>query len=169
MNLNETAPDFELSDLNGIRHRLTDYRGQIVVLNFWSCECPHVERTDSELLALCNQAGEDMALLSVASNRSEPKAALDRVARARGLPVLLLDHDHHVADLYEALTTPHVFLIDRNGVLRYRGAVDDADFRQKVPQRFYLREALRQLLNGKSPEIVDTPAYGCAIIREALE
>ena len=46
MNLNESAPDFELPDLKGIPHRLNNYRGRIIIMNFWSCECPQSERTD---------------------------------------------------------------------------------------------------------------------------
>ncbi|MBK7316728.1 redoxin domain-containing protein [Candidatus Villigracilis affinis] len=49
MQINQSAPDFELPDLDGNLHRLSHYRGRIVIVNFWSCECPHSERTDKAI------------------------------------------------------------------------------------------------------------------------
>ena len=166
MNLNESAPDFELPDLNGKLHRLSDDRGKIVIVNFWSCECPHCERTDQPLMAKSVQWAEEVVLLSIASNRSESTQSIEETAKARRLPIVLIDADHFVADLYEAQTTPHVFVIDRNGCLRYRGAVDDVTFRQRKPTRFFLDEAVEALLEGHLPALAETPAYGCAIVRE---
>jgi hypothetical protein len=86
--------------------------------------------------------GRGPALLSVASNANEPDGMLAAVARQRRIPVVLRDANASVAGRYEALTTPHAFLIDRQGFLRYRGAVDDVSFRQREPSRFYLQEAV---------------------------
>jgi len=74
---------------------------------------------------------------------------------------------HAVADLYAAQTTPHVFVIDRQGLLRYRGAVDDGTLRQRIPTRFFLEAVVGALLEGRLPPLTETPAYGCAIVREA--
>jgi peroxiredoxin len=164
--LNRPAPEFTLPDLDGRIHRLGEYRGRIVIVNFWSCECPHSERTDRSTLACLVQWGPDVALLSIAANRNEPAGALAQAAQARRLPAVLLDADHAAADLYEALTTPHAFVIDRSGCLRYRGAVDDVTFRQRAPERFFLEEAVEALLEGRDPPLAETPAYGCAIVRE---
>jgi peroxiredoxin len=169
MQVNQPAPDFELPDLDGVLHRLGDYRGRIVVVNFWSCECPHSERTDRAILAMTVQWGEDVALLSIASNRIETVEAVAQAARARRVPLVLLDKKDEVADLYEALTTPHVYVIDRDGILRYRGAVDDVAFRVRKPTRFFLDEAVEALLDGRLPSQAETPAYGCTIVREAVE
>ena len=166
MNLNESAPDFELPGLDGKLHRLSDYRGKIVIVNFWSCECPHSERTDRALMAMSVQWAENVAMLSIASNRSESIQSMEEAAKARRLPIVLMDADHLVADLYEAQTTPHVFVIDRDRVLRYRGAVDDVTFRQRKATRFFLDEAVEALLEGHLPALSETPAYGCAIVRE---
>jgi hypothetical protein len=87
-------------------------------------------------------------------------------AKARNLPVILLDSNHDIADLYEAVTTPHVFVLDREGILRYRGAVDDFTFRHREATRSFLWEAVEALLNGRLPAIHETPAYGCTIVRE---
>jgi peroxiredoxin len=167
--INKPAPDFELTSLHGELVRLRDLRGKIVVLNFWSCECPHSERTDRDLMAMFVQWRDDVALLPIAANRIETSEAIAEAARIRRLPIVLMDMEHVVADLYEAVTTPHVFVIDREGILRYGGAPDDVSFRQRRPTRFYLDEAVEALLDGRLPAVSQTPAYGCTIVREALE
>jgi len=166
MQINEPAPDFELPDLGGKFHRLSDYRGKIVIINFWSCECPHSERTDRSTMACLVQWGVEVELFSIASNRSESAKEVAEAARARRLPKVLIDSDHRVADLYEAVTTPHSFLIDRDGILRYRGAIDDVKFRQPKATRFFLEEAVESLLEGQLPPLTETPPFGCAIVRE---
>ncbi|MGE5464450.1 MAG: redoxin domain-containing protein [Syntrophothermus sp.] len=166
MQLNQPAPDFQLPDLQGNLHRLCDYRGRIVIVNFWSAECPHSERTDRSTMACLVQWGQDVQLLSIAANRNESAPLVEEAARTRRLPLVLLDADHAVADLYEAVTTPHSFVVDRQGILRYRGAVDDVTFRQRKATRFYLEEAVEALLTDRLPELQETPGYGCAIVRE---
>ncbi len=145
MRINEPAPDFRLADLNGDTVQLSDLRGRIVILNFWSSECPHSERTDRQIMSMFVQWQEDVVLLPVAANSIESTESLAAAARSRRLPTVLLDSGHHVADLYEAVTTPHVFVVDREGILRYAGAVDDTSFRQRRPSRFYLDEAVEAL------------------------
>jgi len=166
MEINHPAPDFELPDLEGRLHRLSDYRGRIVIVNFWSCECPHSERTDKAIMAMFAQWHDDVTMLSIASNRNENAEALKTAAEARRLPTVLVDAQCFVADLFNAQTTPHVFVIDRAGVLRYRGSVDDVTFRQRIPTRFFLDEAVESLLEGHSPTLTESPAYGCTIVRE---
>src|SRR5512138_1028918 len=169
MLINQPARDFRLPDLDGNPVQLSDLRGRIVIINFWSCECPHSERTDREIMAMLVQWRDDVVLLSVAANSIESPDMIEPAARSRRLPVVLMDVGHRVADLFEAQTTPQVFVIDRDGILRYTGAVDDTSFSQKRPTRFYLDEAVEALLDGRLPEATQTPAYGCAIVREALE
>jgi peroxiredoxin len=171
MEINYSAPDFELPDLEGRPHRLSEYRGKIVIINFWSCECPHSARADKDIMAMFVQRTaqvwrNDVVMLSIASNRSENVEALRNAANARNLPTVMLDALCFVADLYEAQTTPHVYVIDRDGILRYRGAVDDVTFRQRIPSRFFLREAVESLLEGRLPALTESPAYGCTIVRE---
>lgn len=166
MELHQPAPDFELPDWHGRLHKLSNSRGKIVIVNFWSAECPHSERTDRYLLGLLDGWNGEVALLSVAANRNESIQRVAETAKAHNLPNVLLDADHHVADIYEAVTTPHIFVIDREGILRYRGAVDDLTFRHREATRFFLREAVDALLNGRLPVIHETPAYGCTIVRE---
>ena len=166
MEINHPAPDFELPDLDDRLHRLSDYRGRIVIVNFWSCECPHSERTDKAVMAMFVQWRDDVAMLSIASNRSENVEALKNAADTRRLPTVLIDAQCFVADLFNAQSTPHVYVIDRAGVLRYRGSVDDVTFRQRTPTRFFLDEVVESLLEGNLPALTESPAYGCTIVRE---
>jgi peroxiredoxin len=166
MQLNEPAPDFELLDMQGICHTLSDDHGKIVIINLWSAECPHSERTDHHLMDLLERWNGEVVLLSLAANRNESAQMLAEAAASRRIPVVLLDSEHRVADLYEAIATPHVFVIDREGILRYRGAVDDITFRRREATRFFLREAVEALLIGRLPELSETPSYGCTIVRE---
>ena len=166
MQINQPAPDFELPDLLGEPHKLSDYRGRIVILNFWSCECPHSERADRLIMEWLKEWGVDVELLSIAANRNESTQSVEEVSRSHSLPKVLIDAQQVVADLYEAVTTPHVFVVDRDGILRYRGAVDDVTFRQRTATRFFLKEAVYMLLEGHLPTLIETPAYGCTIVRE---
>jgi peroxiredoxin len=166
MHLNEPAPEFELPDLEGVPHKLSDFRGKIVIVNFWSAECPHSERTDRYLVGLLERWKADVVMLPIAANRNESLPALAEAAQARRVPDILVDSEQVAADLYEAVTTPHAFVIDREGILRYRGAVDDITFRRREATRFFLRDAVEALLQGGLPDPNETPAYGCTIVRE---
>ena len=166
MEINHPAPDFVLPDLTGRSHRLSDYRGRIVIINFWSCECPHSERADRSITANLPRWGEGVVVLSIAANRDESVRELAEAAETRRVPLVLRDAQHALADLYGAQATPHVFVVDRDGILRYRGAVDDVTFRQRQPARFFLDEVVGALLEGRSPALTETPAFGCSIVRE---
>ena len=166
MDLHRLAPDFELRDLAGRFHRLSDYRGRIVIVNFWSADCPHVERTDALMLASLARWGGDVVLLSIASNVNESASDVESASRGRGLPVVLMDARREAADRYGATVTPEVFVIDREGIVRYHGAVDDINFRQRAATRNFLDEAVDILLTGNLPAVAEVPAFGCAIVRE---
>jgi peroxiredoxin len=164
--LHQPAPDFELPDVQGRVHRPCDYRGKIVIINFWSAECPHSARADGLILDMLGNWNGEVELLSIAANRNESVQRVEEVAKTRRIPNVLIDAQQVVADQYEAMTTPHIFILDRAGVLRYRGAVDDVTFRHRKASQFFLRDAVEALLQGRTPELSETPAYGCTIVRE---
>jgi peroxiredoxin len=163
------APDFELPDLDGNLIRLSSHVGRVVVLNFWSAECPWSERSDHRVQPYWLMWGERVTWLAIASNANEPTDLLRQVAAERAIPHLLHDRDQQIADLYGAQTTPHLFVIDATGILRYQGAFDDRTFRQHTPTRTYLVEAVEALLAGQMPNPPHTPAYGCTIVRYLSE
>ncbi len=116
----------------------------------------------------CSWPGR-VALLSIASNVNESPEAITAVSSRREIPLVLMDAQQRVADLYEAQTTPHVFVVDAHGMLQYAGAVDDVTFGRRQPGRYFLKEAVQALLDGVTQPIAITQPYGCAIVRHALE
>jgi peroxiredoxin len=163
--INQPAPDFELPDLDGNRHSTGSFRGRIVIVNFWSCECAHSERTDHTLGSALTHWGDQVVLLNVAPNTNETPEAIRAVAQERGISTVLLDTGQAAADLYGVEITPHTFVIDRQGILRYQGPVDDVAYRQRTPTRFYVEEAVEALLEERMPEVQEQPPFGCAIVR----
>ncbi len=105
-------------------------------------------------------------MLTIALNRSESAQMMAEAAKTRRIPQVLLDPGQVVANLYEAQATPHAFVLDRDGILCYRGAVDDVTFRHRAAARFYVEEAVEALLDGRLPAVAETPAFGCTIVRE---
>jgi thiol-disulfide isomerase/thioredoxin len=165
MELNQPAPDFSLPDLSGQTHNLSEKRGRIVILNFWSAECPFAERVDWELVRYLREWGGRVLLLTIAANANENEAQVAATARQRGLAPVFLGSRTEVPDAYEAQTTPHLFVVDADGILRYRGAFDDVTFRQRKATRSFLKDAVEALSAGRSPDPAETAPYGCTIVR----
>ena len=163
--LNQPAPEFTLPDLDRRIHMLSDFRERIVIVNFWSAECPHSERVDVDIMTWLAQWDDQVVLLSIASNANESDEMIKSAANQRKIPVVLRDADQSVADRYGAQTTPHAFLVDRLGILRYRGAVDDVAFRQRVATKFYLEDAVEALFAGQLPDVAVAQPFGCTIVR----
>jgi peroxiredoxin len=161
----QPAPSFSLPDQAGEVHNLQDFLGRTIILNFWSAECPWSERADRALRDYLKEWGDAVALLPIASNSHEETAMIARTAMERGMNMVLIDADQHVADLYGTITTPHLFVLDGKGILRYQGGLDDANFRQRQATRHFLREAVEALKAGREPDPALTVPYGCAISR----
>lgn len=164
----ELAPEFALADLEGKSHRLSDGRGRVLVLNFWSATCPWALRADEALVGPLGEWGERVVYWPIASNADETVAMIRETAVERGLPVVLHDIDHRVADSYGVVAIPQFFVMDPEGIVRYSGALDDVTFRRRRSSRAYLVEAVGAVLAGRQPETTDTPAYGCALVRSPL-
>ena len=162
------APDFELKDLKGAKHSLRDELGTIVVLNFWSAECIHSKRADEIFEEFVQEWGDGVSFWCIASNENENEELVKNAAGNNKISRLLQDRHLAVADVYGAVTTPQVFVIDGRGVLRYAGAFADVSLRQKTPTRNYLQEAVGAIQNGQDPEPTETLPFGCAIIRHAI-
>ena len=162
------APDFELEDLESQKHALRDQLGSIVVLNFWSADCIHSKRADQVVGGLVQEWGGGVSFWCIASNENEDDEMLKTAAGSNKIERLLRDRHQEVADAYGAITTPHVFVIDGMGVLRYAGAFDDTSLRQRTPTRNYLQESVAAVQKGQHPEPSEISPFGCAIIRHTL-
>lgn len=163
--LNQPAPDFTLPDLEGKTRRAQDYLGKIVVINFWSAECPHCQRVDEDLYQQALGWGEQVSVLTIASNANETLDIIRQAAPAVKNHPILLDSDQRAANLFGARTTPHLFVLDRGGILRYRGAFNDVSFRQRTPTQAYLADAVTALLAGGLPALAETRSFGCVLVR----
>src|SRR3989344_1114532 len=125
--LGETVPDLQLKDTTGANHQLSQYRGKIVMLHFWSAECPFVIRYQEELKQIATDySSKDVVVLAIDSNANETLEQIKDIAEKRKVNhPILMDPGNQVADQFGAITTPHVFIIDRDGTLAYEGAVDN--------------------------------------------
>ena len=90
------------------------------------------------------------------------------MAEADRLATILRDQDQRTADAYGAVTTPHVYVIDVEGVLRYAGGLDDVNLRQREPTTNYLKQAVEAAQAGRAPDPSETPPFGCAIVRHRV-
>lgn len=174
--IGEPAPDFSALDEHGHRHRLSDYRGAPVVLEWTNRDCPFVKKHyDSDYMqALQNDARSRGAVwLTVASSASGRPGHMDAEAAERfrnryqsSPTAILLDEDGHLARQYDVEVTPQVFIIDPAGVLVYMGGMDDrpstraADIDQATD---FVGEALDDTLDGRPVSRPITRAYGCPV------
>jgi len=169
--LGQPAPDFTLVDAAGGTFTLSEQRGVPVVLEWFNPGCPYVVRAHEEgCLASypAEAAGEGVVWVAINSGaQGKQGAGAETNAKAAeewdmGYPVLL-DESGAVGRAYGAKTTPHLFVIDAEGVLVYAGAVDD-DPRGKLgdERTNYVEAALREMQAGavSNPE---TKPYGCSV------
>jgi len=165
--LGQIVEDWELVDNRGVSQRLSQYRGTIVVMVFWSAECPVSAEYDAYFSGLLDRyPGGQVVVLGIDSNVHYGQEEISRaVAERRVRFPVLRDADSAIADRFGALTTPHVFILDPAGCLAYEGAVDDRTFRRREATVNYVDQALAALLAGETPEVTQTQPYGCTIVR----
>ncbi len=170
------APAFTATDIDGKPIALDQFKGKIVVLEWTNKDCPfvHKEYDSGAMQALQKQAtGEGVEWISVASSAPGREGFVDgdgaKQAAARwgaNFSDEILDPTGAVGHLYAAKATPHMFVIDKDGVLQYEGAIDDkpsADQGDIATAHNYVRAALDSVEAGKPVETPVTTAYGCAV------
>ena len=164
-----------LKDIDGKEHRLADYEGKTVVLDFWSNRCPWSRKAEPALIALQKAfAGQDVVLLAIDSNMPELadgerdgfKEIRDYNRKSGVTYPILLDPGNVIADRFRAKATPHLFVIDRHGVLRYDGGIDDDPRGTKGDQATpWARNAIAAVVAGEKVAEPKTKAFGCTIKR----
>lgn len=167
--LGEKIGDFKLQDTAGKVHSPAAYAGKIVVLAFWSFKCPTALAYDDRLAALRDKYGsQGVVVLAVASNANESKEELQRNAANLKISFpILLDTDGIVADRLGATITPSLFILDRGGILRYRGALDNREKPGDRRREAYAEDAIDSILAGKPVATPETQAMGCSIKRKS--
>jgi len=162
----EMAPDFELTDQNGKVHKLSDYHGKVVVLEWTNPQCPYVVRhyKADTMTNLAAKYGEDVVWMAIDSSNFVTAESASKWAKAEGIEYpILLDASGEVGHMYEAKTTPHMFVIGTGGEVLYDGAIDDdAQGKSDAPQN-YVEAAVASALAGQPVKDPQTKPYGCSV------
>jgi peroxiredoxin len=164
MQIGDRAPGFSLPDTSGEEHGPEG----VTVVAFTCNHCPYALAWHDRLLAAARDY-EDVTFLAINPNDAARypadsfEAMKERVEADGGWPLPYLhDETQEVARAYDARTTPDLFVLDADGVLRYRGA-PDADYRDPSLRAAWLREALDAVLAGDQPARPQTEPVGCSI------
>jgi alkyl hydroperoxide reductase subunit AhpC len=169
--INSPAPDFALPLVGGGgRLVLSDVRGQVTVLHFWSAECPWSRRADL-IITYRRLAWErlNIRVVGVACSPSEPEGEIKNEMALRQIKYpVVADYAQDISNTYRVQSTPTFVVMDRRGVVRYIGAIDDATAGHRVPKIIYLDKALEAAAQGQAASPAVTPAYGSALVRRSL-
>jgi len=172
--LSKAAPDFELTDTEGNKVKLSDFAGKTVVLEWFNPGCPYVKYAHGKEgpMAALTKAQLEQGVVWLAINSGAPGKqghGVEKNQKARAdwgmdYPVLI-DETGVVGRMYGAKTTPHMFVVDATGNLVYRGALDNAPFgdskgKDKVE---YVGACVDAVVGGTPVGTADTKSYGCSI------
>ena len=176
LKIGEPAPDFTATDSKGDPIRLSQYRGKTVVLEWTNADCPYTRKhyTSGNMQSVQGLAHtQGIVWLTVVSSApgkqgyvNGPAADALTVSRKAVPAAVLLDPTGAVGRLYAAKTTPHMFVIDKNGALQYMGGMDslattdEADIARAEP---YLKEAMLAVDQGTPAPHPVTKPYGCSV------
>jgi hypothetical protein len=172
----DPAPDFTATDSNGQTHKLAEYRGKFVVLEWTNNNCPFTKKHYSSgnmqslqkqwtakgvvwLTVLSSTPGGDGYMTAPAEN-----AYIQRVHAAP--TAALLDPSGALGHEYEAKTTPDMYVIDPSGKLIYSGAIDDhptTDPSDIPNSKNYVSLALTEAMSGQTVATAYTRPYGCSV------
>jgi peroxiredoxin len=168
--LGEAAPDFTLYDAHGKAHKLSDYKGKTVVLQWINPDCPVCRRVTSTgivntMAKEIKQIDPTVVFLTVNSTHyMEADKSAKYLEKNKVQAPALIDRDGTVGKMYGARTTPHLYVIDAKGVLRYQGALDDDPRGSKGDSRMnYVINAVRQINAGETVAPDSTQPYGCGV------
>ncbi len=170
------APDFTLVDIAGKTHKLSDYKGKTVVLEWVNQECPFVVKhyDSGNIPAMQKQAkDEGVVWLTINSGKAgaqgdyEPAKVNEWAAKTgASYAAYMRDSDGKVGRLYGAKTTPHMYVITPDGTLAYNGAIDSIKSSKKddvAKATNYVKEALGAVKAGKPVAKAVSEPYGCSV------
>lgn len=161
------APAFTLKDEAGKTHRLSDYKGKTVVLEWTNPECPFVVRHyNAKTMTKTHAAfaSKDVVWLAIDStshNTPELSAAWKK-KEGFTYPVLQ-DASGKVGHAYGAKTTPHMYVIDKEGIVRFIGGIDDDPRGRSKSPKNHVTDALKAVVKGETPAAQQTTPYGCTV------
>jgi len=172
----EPAPNFTATDSNGKAHTLSSYRGKFVVLEWHNQGCPYTKKHyDSGNMERLQKEWTQKGVVWFTVISSAPgtqgyvtaQQENEYMQRMRAAPTAaLLDPTGDLGHLYDAKTTPHMFIINPAGVLIYDGAIDDRptpDEADIATSRNYVSLALGEAMSGKPVSTPTSRPYGCSV------
>lgn len=172
----QPAPNFKLADTNGKAVTLADYRGKTVVLEWSNPECPFVKKhygSGNMQKAQAAAARDGVVWLTINSSASGKQGHMNGaqaksfVSKAGARPsAYLLDPRGVVGKVYDAKTTPHMFIVNKAGTLVYAGGIDDKPTPNPADvtsARNHVLAALAELKAGKAVSVSTSRPYGCSV------
>ncbi len=170
------APDFTGTDADGKTLKLSDFRGKTVVLEWTNHQCPYVRKLyDTNTMQDLQKDATAKGVVWLTINSSakgkqgftEAQDAKAVMAREKSAETArILDHDGTIGKLYDAATTPHMFIINGEGILVYAGAIDDKPSVSHSTVRDannYVKAALDDLAAGRPVQTATSKPYGCGV------
>jgi peroxiredoxin len=178
----DAAPDFTATDSRGQTHKLSEYRGKYVVLEWTNSNCPFTRKhyTSGNMQALQKEWTAKgvvwLTVLSSAPGNDGYKTAAEEnawVEQIHAAPTaVLLDPSGALGHEYEAKTTPDMYVIDPSGKLIYSGAIDDrrtVDLSDVKGAKNYVSDALSEAMAGQPVQIAYTRSYGCSVKYQGVD
>jgi peroxiredoxin len=165
--LNEKVPNFTLKDYRDKEHSLYDYmKNKAVVVMFIATQCPVSNAYNDRMVDLYKSyTPKGVAFLAINSNKQESIEEIAEHSKKHGFEFpVLKDWKNVIADKFDAMVTPEIYLIDSTGVLRYHGRIDNSRNPAKVTEHD-LQDVLDAYLEGKPLPKQDAKAFGCTIKR----
>jgi hypothetical protein len=178
VNNEEASPNFMLSNSYGEEISLNSFKGKKVILEWTNHGCPFVAKhykTGNMQASQNFTLEEDVIWLSIISSApgtqgyvSPEEANILNSTRNASPSHVLLDPTGSVGKMFDAKTTPHMYIIDEKGLMKYQGAIDDAGgrgfmFKDLLKAKNYVLEGLNELKAGKAVSSPITKPYGCSI------
>lgn len=174
--IDKPAPGFTLVDVEGNEHSLNDYEGKFVVLEWVNFDCPfvrkHYEGKNMQKLQK-EYTEEGVVWLSICSSAEGTQGYYDTAEIKKriknhdaAMSAYLIDESGKVGRMFGAKTTPHMYVINPEGVLVYAGGIDDRPSTSKadlVGATNYVSEALDAAMNGKEIKTKVSRPYGCSV------
>jgi peroxiredoxin Q/BCP len=168
--LGKPIPSFTLKNYDGKPINSTSNRHDLTVLAFVSTRCGYSNDYNARLVRFAKEyavrGNKRVRVIGINANTNEKVDEIAKHTQDNGLPYpVTKDEGNVIADHFRAQKTPEVWVVDRRGVARYHGAIDD-HFEEVQVKKTYLRDAVEALLEDKEPAITETEAQGCSIKRE---
>ena len=170
------APAFEVKDATGKTHKLSDFKGKWLVLEWYNKDCPYVKKHYSSQnmqklqKTYTGKGVQWLSVISSAKGKQGHLAAADALKVAKetnsSATAVLLDETGVMGKAYDAKTTPHMFVINPQGKVVYAGGIDDNDSANPdviAKSKNFVATALDESLAGKAVTTASARPYGCSV------